>query len=134
MNLRTVVAVLALVALAAADVVNAHHSVPVNFDQSRTITIEGVLTEIAWRNPHARFRMNVTKEDGSTVEWLVEMGATNTMKRAGFPMERFMIGDHITVIGNPGRRDRSVLLRETILADGTRMNPEMRPNPGGSAN
>jgi len=27
-----------------------------------------------------------------------------------------------------------VLLRETVLADGTRMNPEMRANPGGGAN
>jgi hypothetical protein len=134
MNLKTVTVAWALVAVAAAEGVSAHHSVPVNFDQSRTVTIEGVLTEIAWRNPHARFRMNVMGQDGSTIEWLVEMGATNTMKRAGFPMERFKIGDHITIIGNPGRRDRSVLLRETILADGTRMNPEMRPDPVGSAN
>ncbi len=134
MNRNPVAVALVIVALAAADGLSAHHSVPVNFDLSRTITIEGVLTEVAWVNPHARFRMNVTNEDGSKVEWLVEMGATNTMKRAGFPMDRFKIGDHITIIGNPGRRDRSVLLRETILADRTRMNPEMRPDPVGGAN
>ena len=126
MSLKTIAVALALVAVTAAEGPSAHHSVPVNFDQTRTITIEGVLTEIAWLNPHARFRMNVTSAGGATVEWLVEMGAVNTMKRARFPMERFKIGDHVTIIGNPGRRDRSVLLRETILADGTRMNPEMR--------
>ena len=134
MNLKTVAVALALAAVAAAEGLSAHHSVPVNFDQTRTITIEGVLTEIAWLNPHARFRMNVSNADRATLEWLVEMGAVNTMKRAGFPMERFKIGDHVTIIGNPGRRDRSVLLRETILADGTRMNPEMRPDPVSSAN
>jgi hypothetical protein len=134
MNLKTVAVALALVAVAAAEGLSAHHSVPVNFDQTRTITIEGVLTEIAWLNPHARFRMNVGSADGAKLEWLVEMGAVNTMKRAGFPMERFKVGDHVTIIGNPGRRDRSVLLRETILADGTRLNPEMRPGPGGGAN
>jgi hypothetical protein len=117
--------VLAL-AIAAVQDVAAHHSVPVNFDQSREITIAGVLTEIAWRNPHAHFRVNVTNPDGSTVEWLVEMGAVNTMKRAGFPMERFVVGDRITIIGNPGRRERAMLLRETVLHDGTRLNPEMR--------
>ena len=58
----------------------------VNFDSSREVTI-GILTEVTWRNPHSRFRMNVTGEDGATVEWLVEMGASNTLKRAGFPME-----------------------------------------------
>jgi hypothetical protein len=111
----------------------AHHSVPVNYDQSREITIEGVLTEIKWLNPHATFRLNVTGPDGSVVEWLVEMGAANTMKRAGFPMERFVVGDRITVIGNPGRRDRAVLLNETVLKDGTRMNPAMRPPRAGGA-
>ena len=100
---------------------------PVNFDQSRDVTIQGVLKEITWRNPHAHFRVDVTNADGTTVEWLVEMGASNTMKRAGFPMDRFRVGDRISITGNPGRRDRAVLLRETTLADGTRLNPEMRP-------
>jgi hypothetical protein len=116
-----------LIVLTGATRLGAHHSVPVNFDQSREITIQGVLTEITWRNPHAHFRIDVTNADGTKVEWLVEMGATNTMKRAGFPMERFHVGDRISITGNPGRRDRAILLRETTLADGTRLNPEMRP-------
>ena len=126
--------VLASVLLAtAAQALSAHHSIPVNYDQSREITVEGVLTEIKWLNPHAHFRIDVANPGGSTVEWLVEMGAANTMKRAGFPMERFVVGDRITIIGNPGRRDRTILLNETVLKDGTRMNPAMRPRRGGGA-
>ena len=132
------VALLAMVLLAsAAHPTIAHHSVPVNFDQSREITIEGVLTDIKWVNPHAHFRLNVTETGGAVVEWLVEMGAANTMKRAGFPMERFVLGDRVTIIGNPGRRDRTILLNETVLKDGTRMTPTMRPRTpdgAGSAN
>lgn len=101
----------------------AHHSVPVNFDQSREITITGVMTEIRWINPHSRFRLDVKQEDGSMLEWLVEMGAINTMKRAGFQTERFAVGDPVTIIGNPGRRDRVVLLRTAVLQDGTRLSP-----------
>src|SRR5512138_1423403 len=102
----------------------AHHSVPVNFDQSKEITISGVLTEIKWVNPHSRFRVNVTGDDGNTVEWLVEMGAINTMKRAGFDTERFNVGDMLTIIGWPGRgRDRTMLLRTAVLKDGTRLSP-----------
>ena len=126
-SLRRASVLVALVVLAAAPRLGAHHSVPVNFDQSRDVTIQGVLKEITWRNPHAHFRVDVTNADGTTVEWLVEMGASNTMKRAGFPMDRFRVGDRISITGNPGRRDRAVLLRETTLADGTRLNPEMRP-------
>ena len=127
MNLRVVLVPLALLILGVTHELSAHHSVPVNFDQSKEAAIEGVLTEVRWLNPHSRFRVDVTNADGSTVEWLVEMGAANTMRRAGFPMERFVVGDRITITGNPGRRDRALLLRETVLPDGTRLNPEMRP-------
>src|SRR5215204_841712 len=130
MNLKTVVVSAALVVIATAPRLSAHHSVPVNFDQSREVSIQGVLTEIKWVNPHAHFRINVTQPDGSALEWLVEMGATNTMKRAGFPMERFMVGEKYTVIGPPGRRDRAVLLDEVIMPDGTHLTPTMRPRNG----
>ena len=50
------------------------------------------------------------------MEWLIEFGAVNTMKRAGFPMERFKFGDTVSVTGYPGRRDRAVLLRLGLLA------------------
>jgi hypothetical protein len=101
----------------------AHHSVPVNFDQSREVTVKGVITEIKWINPHSRFRLDVTNEDGSIQEWLIEMGAINTMKRAGFQTERFALGDAVTIIGAPGRRGRVVLLRTAVLQDGTRLSP-----------
>ena len=101
----------------------AHHSVPVNFDRSREITIEGVLTEVVWINPHSRFRVDVKSEDGSALEWLVEMGAINTMRRAGFETERFAVGDFITVTGSPGYRDGTMLLRSVVLQDGTQLSP-----------
>jgi hypothetical protein len=132
MRLKIARVVLAIVGLTAAGPVNAHHSVPVNFDQTREISIEGTLTQILWVNPHAHFRLDVTSPDGTKVEWLVEMGASNTMKRAGFPMDRFAVGDRITVIGAPGRRDRTVLLEETVLKDGTRLTPTMRPRTPGN--
>lgn len=114
----------ALVAAAIAAPAYAHHSVPVNFDQSKEITVTGTLTEIKWINPHSRFRIEVKGDDGMPVEWLVEMGAINTMKRAGFDTDRFTVGDTLTIIGWPGRgRDRSMLLRTAVLKDGTRLSP-----------
>ena len=107
----------------------AHHSVTVNFDQSREVTVIGTLTDIKWMNPHSHWRVDVMNPDGSTVEWLVEFGAKNTMVRAGFPMDRFMVGDRVEIVGNPGRRERAVLLRE-VVHKGERLNPEMRPQSG----
>ena len=123
MRMNVALAALTLAGFVGAGALSAHHSTVVNFDSSREITVSGVLTEVTWRNPHSRFRLNVTGEGGATVEWLVEMGASNTLKRAGFPMETFTVGDRITVTGWPGYRDRSVLLRETVLQDGRRLQP-----------
>jgi hypothetical protein len=121
-NLAAVSLLVALVAMAAP--VRAHHSVPVNFDQSKEITITGKLTEAKWINPHSRFRLEVTQDDGKSVEWLVEMGAVNTMRRAGFEIEKFMVGDTLTIIGWPGRdRERTMLLRTAVLKDGTKLTP-----------
>lgn len=99
----------------------AHHSVPVNFDQTREISVTGILSEIKWLNPHSHFRMNVTGDDGSTVEWLVEMGAINTMRRAGFETDRFTLGQLVTITGWPGRRDRVVYLNRALIEDGTEL-------------
>ncbi len=99
----------------------AHHSVPVNFDTARDISITGVLTEIKWLNPHSHFRMDVTDDDGRTVEWLVEMGAINTMRRAGFETDRFTLGQLVKITGWPGRRDRVVYLNRALIEDGTEL-------------
>jgi hypothetical protein len=125
---RTRTVALGMLVLAAAAVPGAHHSVPVNFDQSREVTVTGAITDIKWVNPHSHWRLDVTNPDGSTVEWLVEFGARNTMVRAGFPMERFSVGDRVEITGHPGRRDRALLLRE-VLHKGERLNPEMRSRP-----
>ena len=99
-----------------------HHSGPVNYDTSREITIKGVLTEIRWINPHSRFRVDVTSDDGSVDEWLVEMGSHNAMLRVGFETHLFEIGDEITVIGSPARRDTNAMdLNTAILQDGTEL-------------
>ena len=124
-DVRLLMAALAVLALNAP--LLAHHSVPVNYDSSRRITIEGTLTEIRWINPHSRFRLEVTKDDGSTEEWLAEMGAHNTMVRAGFKTELFSIGDTLTIIGSPARRDTNgILLQWAILEDGTELSPSGR--------
>lgn len=119
----------AALVLSGSAVLGAHHSVPVNFDQTKEITITGVITKLKWTNPHSHWWVDVTGENGTRVEWLVEFGALNTMRRAGFPMEIFKAGDRVEVTGYPGRRDRAVLLRQ-VLHNGARLNPEMRPDTG----
>ena len=68
----------------------------------------------------------MTGDDGSTEEWLIEMGAHNTMRRAGFKTELFAIGDVVTVSGWPARRETNAMtLRSAVLADGTELSPRI---------
>ena len=99
----------------------AHHSVAVNFDQSSEVTIEGQLTEVSWRNPHSHLRLEAEDGNGEATEWLVELGAVNTMRRSGFEMDRIVVGESVAVTGWPGNRDRTMYLLEITLGDGTRL-------------
>jgi hypothetical protein len=48
-----------------ASVLLAHHSVPGQYDISKTITIRGVFTKTEWMNPHARFWVDANNDDGT---------------------------------------------------------------------
>ena len=110
-----------LLLLIAPGIVFSHHSVSLNFDQSKELTLTGKLTKISWRNPHSHFRLEVLDENGVTTEWLIEMGALNTMKRVGFKMERFVILKPISITGWEGVRNNSLFLLEATLHNGIRL-------------
>jgi len=46
---------------------SAHHAVAGFFDPNESIELEGVVTEIVWRNPHTEFRLNVVDPSGQTL-------------------------------------------------------------------
>ena len=127
-----------LLALLLASVVQpatAHHSVPVNFDQSE-ITIEGVLTDIKWVNPHAHFRVNVIEAGGCGRRMARRNGRGQHHEARGLSHRTVRRGrsrhDHRQP-GPTGPHDPP----QTVLKDGTRMTPTMRPRTpdgAGSAN
>ena len=95
-------ALLATTALAVALPALAHHS-RANFDLGREIEVEGVVTEYAWKNPHAFVVVESTTEDGATVEWTFEMNSTPVLRRFGTTADSLAPGDHVIAHGNPDR-------------------------------
>jgi len=45
----------------------AHHSFPAEFDKSRPGELKGTIVGVWYKNPHARYRMEVPTADGTTV-------------------------------------------------------------------
>jgi hypothetical protein len=99
---------------------DSHHAFSPVYDGSRTITIEGVLTEFRLVNPHATMTIDVSDDSGNVVTWTVEMAGSLSLTRQGWTTETFAVGERLTVNGNPTHTDSSrIAFRQAVLADGT---------------
>lgn len=85
---------------------SAHHSAAM-FDQTKRITITGMVKQWQWTNPHAWLQLEVPDANGKPVEEGFEVGSPNTMFRNGFRSNSFKPGDTATVVAAP-RRDGTV--------------------------
>ena len=83
------------------------------------VELEGVLTEVQWRNPHIRLRIAAEDGAGGTVEWELEGDSTNAAARRGLTRDSFSIGDRVRIAGNPSNRGlASMLLTHILLPNG----------------
>jgi hypothetical protein len=82
-----------------AGLVQAHHSLAAEYDQSKKITLHGTLTSIDWRNPHAWIYLDVKDESGAVVKWQCELGSPNAMTRQGWTQDAAKAGDELVLDG-----------------------------------
>ena len=110
----------AAVAATCSSQVLAHHSAAA-FNTAVESTITGTVTEYSFRNPHVYMTLSVKKADGSTVITEVEAGAGSVLGPLGFMRDAVKVGDVVSVVGNPGKRepDKLLLGRELFKEDGT---------------
>jgi hypothetical protein len=98
--------------------VAAHHSVAVNFDNSKPITLTGRLTEVDIRNPHSRITIEVRQADGTLKEWLIEWSDRNALVRRKVPFQLLRVGDTVTITASPSRSlDNLAYFRTAVLPD-----------------
>lgn len=97
----------------------AHHAAA-GIDRSKTVTVEGVVQQFRWANPHSWIEMEVVNDDGETLLWNLEMLPPSYLVRAGWTRSTVKAGDRITVEANgfADGRPGGVFVAVT-LADGT---------------
>jgi hypothetical protein len=111
---------IAVAAAAIAPVVVAHHASNLDYDADKVGTIEGVVDDIFWANPHIHFYLTVTAEDGTTQIWDMEGPNLNSLRRRGVARDMVAVGDTITVSGTLGRDGTRRIWAESIIKlDGT---------------
>lgn len=89
----------------------AHHSFAATYFEDKKVTVEGDLVQFLYRNPHSFVHVEVKEPDGTMTRWAVEWGAGGQLGRQGVTRETLKPGDHVIVVGNPGRNPEDHRLR-----------------------
>lgn len=76
---------------------HAHHSFPAEFDRSRQGELTGEIIRVWFKNPHARYRMAVTAEDGTVFEWDIQTTSVTSLRRAGWGPDTLTVGETVRV-------------------------------------
>jgi hypothetical protein len=102
--------------------VQAHHSVPGQFDVSKPITLKGVISKIEWINPHIYVHLDVKEPNGTTTTWALSTLPTAMMRRAGLTKETLQgkPGEEVTINAVPARDGSKNLgwINKITYADG----------------
>lgn len=97
----------------------AHHGTGVAYEQDKTITLQGTVTDWIWANPHCAILFDVTDGQGKVAHWGAELGNPHQLSSAGFGREVMKPGDKITIVGHPSRNGSPRLEFENVtLPDG----------------
>jgi len=98
----------------------AHHSPFLFFDPTQTIEIEGEITKMVWRNPHASFELRSQEADGSMRVWQVEANSVSILNRMNLTRDSVNVGDQVRMAGWPGKGGGAdIFVINILISDGT---------------
>src|SRR5436309_12506160 len=122
MRLKTGALAAVLSVTAASMPLSAHHSFAAEYDANKPVTITGAVTKLEWMNPHARFYVDVTENDGKVTHWNFELGAIPVLVKQGWRRDSLKVGDVVTVDGARAKDGSTTAnARAVKLADGRRV-------------
>jgi hypothetical protein len=93
----------------------AHHSYS-EFDDTKSVEVEGKLIDVAWQNPHARIVVQAKDSSGKPVTWEIESAGLNNFRRMNVPLEIFKVGDTVKVAGWPSKRSAARMYGTNLMA------------------
>lgn len=98
--------------------VEAHHS-GVMFEETKEVTLEGVVKEFQYTNPHSWLLVDVKNPDGSVTTWGFEAEGPSTMMQRKIRRSDFAPGTKITITGHPMKDGRpAAAWTKAVRADG----------------
>ena len=93
----------------------AHHGFDTEYDAKKKVKLTGVVTMVAWTNPHMRVYIDVTGPDGKVTNWNMELTSPNTIRRQGWGPNDLKAGDKVVFEGFGGKVDETRGSLQTIM-------------------
>ena len=81
----------------------AHHSFAATYREKESVTIEGDLVQLDFRNPHSFVQVEAPDETGQVVRWSIEWGGSGQLTGQGVSRTTLKYGDVVTITANPSR-------------------------------
>ena len=92
-----------------ATVVHAHHSIAGAYDSKREVTVDGIVAEFSFVNPHPFVTVEVKTSSGEVQRWKVEMDNRSELADVGMTKDTLKPGDRIIIRGNPANEQPQTL-------------------------
>ena len=83
--------------------VYAHHSFASYYFEKQTMSVEGEVVKFDYRSPHAWVYIVAKDEKGQTLQYAAEWFNPNRLKQQGITANTIKPGDHVILVGSPGR-------------------------------
>ena len=80
----------------------AHHSHQV-YEDEKTITAEGVITQVRWANPHVYITMDVPAGEGKTESWMFELAPVASVLASGVTPQIVKAGNPAKIVAHPAK-------------------------------
>lgn len=129
-SLKKVIAASALLGLAAAAYPVAAHHATTMFDHAKVVTINGVVKEVHWTNPHVGIYVDVAAAGGKDPAlWVIEMTSPGNLVRAGgWSRNSVKPGDKVEISMAPLRDGKKggALKKVTISDSGKVLTADIR--------
>ena len=93
---RSCLLLIAVAVLANAVPVLPHHPVGQIYDESQTVTLEGEIVRLVYRNPHSLLHLEVASQGGVDHTWAIEWRGVDRLRRGG-------VGARYAATGRPRR-------------------------------
>ena len=94
---------LALCALVGGVRVRGHHSFAAYYSEDQTVSVEGALAELDYRNPHTFVHLLAPDKSGKVQRVVAEWASPARLSREGIAKDTLKPGDRVILTGSPSR-------------------------------